>query len=1415
MKKLVLNVLLAMILLFALGTGAYAESGDGDVTADDFIEDDLDLSNLGTYQITKNTTVGEGVKLTFYGTELQIDPGVTLTILGNAEGEAITTEGTVRVQGNTARLRTNSFFRETDSGTLEINHYATVELSSSSVENNAYLDPNMDIAITNGGYVTFGYYVSSEQHLRSLLESLDYSNPMIFMELQIYSGITLSDDLVLPNRVSLHTDYNWGNGQGFTIPTGKTLTIPENSGFAAFSSAIDIQGTLVNRGYITLGKVGDSENPGIYNLTLEERGAYSGNGMIIVETLDQPASYLVGFEAYRWDERWRDTYSGRTGYQLLTIQNLDTLTLDEDWTIPSDLEVNADTVVVPSGKTLTVQGWLNCRELIVSADAEINASGRGGFGYSGYVKVTQSLTLDGRIRINDGSTLKLSPLAWNNSIPEHVEFGTDGSSRVEIQGAANSPEEFSVLYEAMENMVIPEDESWRYSRSFEVLFPWTPEDGFVIPREINFTVRNDGEGERGSLTVPAGSTFTLEQGAYLSMRAAELTVNGRIQNEGRISLMTFDSGPNGTMSSFTLGSDAEYTGSGVIEVASYQTDAMNYLVGFDPDKLIKEPGYEGSTVTNYRYVDKNALFEEFKAVCESENPPQFYDKLQRLGNFIIPESLTIPEEMYVSANGTTFVLAAAENAGSTAEPITLRIGGNLNCDGFEIPEGARVETGENIYMQFTNMTLDGSFRVGQGSSINVWLDEWDDADTALAAALTDPSHVSFDGEYAKIEFSANLMSNNDQLQTVLALMADPVHYFMNLAIKYPCILSNDLCIPSGVQLRIENDEQDGQNGIMVTEGTSLTLQPGSTLIFNGTQLAVSGELVNNGTVSLHADWAGNSNLVFENGGSYSGGGIIQIRANDDLKSHIIGIDRARIITVREESGYGNGEYRIVNGEVNVLSDGDTLSLVTSQDAVFPDQYSANYIFTPAETGLYTFRFSFAGDPAPEIHWDSSSVAAINGANVERSFDTDDPESMVIRAALKDGEGYEFVLAHDAAFGAQSVNVSVSAVTGGLNDILSSLAGTYYESYDLRETTVIGAGETVTVPENVWLNVYTPLTVESGGSLVINASGISMEQGSSLTVLEGGMLELRDHPENGAIAQIQLNGGSIYAADNTVTYGENSQVFLPCWMYGNFEAGRAAADGIPDERISAQVSVYNADELFGLNGYSNLWEDLAGYRYVTFNLYGTELQLAVNKIPEHYRLCVYSGSSVEIPENNTVDLNGSIELNRGTLINQGILNVNGMVYFLDIDSIFQNNGTITVSGMILTNYDEYHNAGTIQNYGTLNILGEGMIDSRIRVLNNIVHYENCAVLPAATENIGEEAFAGILAQEVILPGNIESIGSRAFAESYNLRQIVIPNGDAQISADAFEFCYDYRIVAPAGGKVETFALNAGIPFLPME
>ena len=206
--------------------------------------------------------------------------------------------------------------------------------------------------------MTFGYYVSSEQYLRSLLESLDYSNPMIFMELQIYSGITLSDDLVLPNRVSLHTDYNWGNGQGFTIPAGKTLTIPENSGFAAFSSAIDIQGTLVNRGYITLGKVGDSENPGISKLTLEEGGAYSGNGMIIVETLDQPASYLVGFEAYRWDERWRDTYSGRTGYQLLTIQNLDTLTLDEDWTIPSDLEVSADTVQrVREGYTELDSGW--------------------------------------------------------------------------------------------------------------------------------------------------------------------------------------------------------------------------------------------------------------------------------------------------------------------------------------------------------------------------------------------------------------------------------------------------------------------------------------------------------------------------------------------------------------------------------------------------------------------------------------------------------------------------------------------------------------------------------------------------------------------------------------------------------------------------------------------------------------------------------------------------------------------------------------------------------------------------------------------------------------------------------------------------------------------------------------------------
>jgi hypothetical protein len=67
--------------------------------------------------------------------------------------------------------------------------------------------------------------------------------------------------------------------------------------------------------------------------------------------------------------------------------------------------------------------------------------------------------------------------------------------------------------------------------------------------------------------------------------------------------------------------------------------------------------------------------------------------------------------------------------------------------------------------------------------------------------------------------------------------------------------------------------------------------------------------------------------------------------------------------------------------------------------------------------------------------------------------------------------------------------------------------------------------------------------------------------------------------------------------------------------------------------------------------------------------------------------------------------------------------------------------------------------------------------------------NMAVLnlPSGLEIIGEEAFAGIVSEAVIIPDNCREIGPNAFADCANLRYVYIPKSVIRIADNAFDGC----------------------------
>lgn len=92
---------------------------------------------------------------------------------------------------------------------------------------------------------------------------------------------------------------------------------------------------------------------------------------------------------------------------------------------------------------------------------------------------------------------------------------------------------------------------------------------------------------------------------------------------------------------------------------------------------------------------------------------------------------------------------------------------------------------------------------------------------------------------------------------------------------------------------------------------------------------------------------------------------------------------------------------------------------------------------------------------------------------------------------------------------------------------------------------------------------------------------------------------------------------------------------------------------------------------------------------------------------------------------------------------------------------------------------------------------------------IIHGDDRLVLPQDTKKIDEQAFANTDASEVVLPGTIESIGSRAFAGNDRLRILHLPDGLADIAPDAFEGCSNLTLLCTAVGKA--CAQKTGLPY----
>ena len=88
-----------------------------------------------------------------------------------------------------------------------------------------------------------------------------------------------------------------------------------------------------------------------------------------------------------------------------------------------------------------------------------------------------------------------------------------------------------------------------------------------------------------------------------------------------------------------------------------------------------------------------------------------------------------------------------------------------------------------------------------------------------------------------------------------------------------------------------------------------------------------------------------------------------------------------------------------------------------------------------------------------------------------------------------------------------------------------------------------------------------------------------------------------------------------------------------------------------------------------------------------------------------------------------------------------------------------------------------------------------------------------VLPASLTAIEPEAFSGDAFTYVLVPADVETIGSSVFANCPNLQYVEFAGSDTLISDNAFGGRIDFTIIAPAGSTAATWAIQHNVNFQP--
>ena len=292
-------------------------------------------------------------------------------------------------------------------------------------------------------------------------------------------------------------------------------------------------------------------------------------------------------------------------------------------------------------------------------------------------------------------------------------------------------------------------------------------------------------------------------------------------------------------------------------------------------------------------------FEEFKAACENEE--EGFD-LSDLGEFTIEESLSIPENMFVNAEGTTVVIPAG---------VTLTVEGGMNAQTVEVQCSDEEGDGRLVihgHVGIGSLETDGTVRIENWADNNIedisgtgTIELKNDWLNIPAAIWTDD--VKDMMSYLDNNCGVNIhLDAQDEEDIANAPEAAPFeeHVRPNIHVQFAWAPDDDFSVPEEVNFHIEAD-----GSLTVPEGVSFEVN--GYLGIHGADMTVEGNLINNGMVELMDADGSISHLTLE-GGTYDGFGEIEIRTPCTLEGSFVGFNLADFVIVERDEHHIRGRF---------------------------------------------------------------------------------------------------------------------------------------------------------------------------------------------------------------------------------------------------------------------------------------------------------------------------------------------------------------------------------------------------------------------------------------------------------------------------------------------------------------------------